>query len=81
LPEGVGDPSAIANGDYLYVFFGEYSYPVNYDPVSYDTAVEWSGQCISIARILLSDLDNPVGKAKSGTAKASMLLPIALVYR
>jgi hypothetical protein len=46
---GVGDPSAIANGDYLYVFFGEYSYPGNYDPVSYDTAVEWSGQCISIA--------------------------------
>lgn len=61
---GVGDPSAIANGDYLYVFFGEYSYPKNYDPASYDTAVEWSGQCISMARILLSDLDDPVGKAK-----------------
>ena len=66
---GVGDPSAIANGDYLYVFFGEYSYPGNYDPVSYDTAVEWSGQCISIARILLSDLDNPVGKAKRWDGK------------
>ncbi len=61
---GVGDPSAVANGDYLYVFFGEYSYPGHYNPSSYDTAYEWSGQCISIARVLLSDLENPGGKAK-----------------
>lgn len=66
---GVGDPSAIANGDYLYVFFGEYGYPENYDPANYDTAVEWSGQCISMACILLSDLDNPVGKAKRWDGK------------
>lgn len=61
---GVGDPSAVANGDYLYIFYGEYGYPGKYNPSNYDSAVEWSGQCISIARILLSDLDNPVGKAK-----------------
>jgi hypothetical protein len=61
---GVGDPSAVANGDYLYIFFGEYSYPRDYNPKDYDPAVEWKGQCISMARILLSDLDNPVGKAK-----------------
>ncbi|MEJ0103922.1 MAG: hypothetical protein WDO19_15765 [Bacteroidota bacterium] len=61
---GVGDPSAVANGDYLYIFYGEYGYPGEYNPATYDTAKEWSGQCISIARILLSDLDNPVGKAK-----------------
>ncbi|MES2648168.1 MAG: hypothetical protein V4717_14930 [Bacteroidota bacterium] len=61
---GVGDPSAIANGDYLYVFYGEYGYPKPYDPATYDTTVEWSGQCISMARIKLTDLDNPTGKLK-----------------
>lgn len=66
---GVGDPSAVANGDYLYVFYGEYGYPKKYDPATYDTVVEWSGQCVSIARILLSDLDNPVGKAKRWDGK------------
>ncbi|CAN5398011.1 hypothetical protein BH10BAC3_BH10BAC3_21410 [soil metagenome] len=66
---GVGDPSAIANGDYLYVFFGEYSYPKNYDSLRYDIAVEWSGQCISMARIKLSDLDNPTGKLKRWDGK------------
>lgn len=61
---GVGDPSAIANGDYLYVFYGEYGYPGEYNPENYDPSLEWSGQCISIARIALTDLDNPEGKAK-----------------
>jgi len=61
---GVGDPSAIANGDYLYIFFGEYGYPGIYNPSSYNSVKEWSGQCISIARIPISDLDNPIGKAK-----------------
>lgn len=61
---GTGDPYAVANGDFLYVFFGEYGYPGNYSPSLYDTALEWKGQCISIARILLSDLDDPEGKAK-----------------
>jgi hypothetical protein len=61
---GVGDPSAVASGDHLYVFFGEYSYPVKFDSTTYQPSVEWSGQCISIARIALSDLDEPEGKAK-----------------
>ena len=61
---GVGDPSAVADGDYLYVFFGEYGYPGQYDPSSYSEDIEWSGQCISMARISLDDLDNPKGKAK-----------------
>lgn len=61
---GVGDPSAIANGDYLYVFFGEYGYPGQYNPSSYNPDLEWSGQCISMARISLADMDNPKGKAK-----------------
>jgi hypothetical protein len=61
---GVGDPSAVASGDYLYLFYGEYGFPGVYDSLRYDAAKEWSGQCISIARIKLSDLDNPVGKAK-----------------
>jgi hypothetical protein len=61
---GVGDPSAIADGEYLYVFFGEYSYPRKYDSLTYAGNIEWGGQCISIARILLSDLDNAAAKAK-----------------
>ena len=28
---GVGDPSAVASGDYLYVFYGEYGYPGVYN--------------------------------------------------
>ncbi len=64
FPGGVGDPSAVANGDYLYLFYGEYGYPGVFDSATYDPVKEWSGQCISIARIKLSDLDNPVGKAK-----------------
>jgi hypothetical protein len=66
---GVGDPSAVASGDHLYVFYGEYSYPENYDSATYDPSVEWRGQCISIARIPLSDLDQPVGKAKRWDGK------------
>jgi hypothetical protein len=61
---GVGDPSAVASGDYLYLFYGEYGYPGVYDSASYDPEKEWSGQCISVARIKLTDLDNPVGKAR-----------------
>jgi hypothetical protein len=61
---GVGDPSAVAVGDYLYLFYGEYGYPDQYDSLNYDAKKEWSGQCISIARIALSDLDDPQGKAK-----------------
>lgn len=66
---GVGDPSAVASGDYLYLFFGEYSYPGVYDEKTYDATKEWSGQCISIARIRLSDIDNPEGKAKRWDGK------------
>jgi hypothetical protein len=61
---GVGDPSAVAVGDYLYLFYGEYGYPGTYDAASYDPIKEWSGQCISIARIKIDDLDDPQGKAK-----------------
>ena len=49
---------------FLYIFYGEYGYPGVYDSTGYDPAKEWSGQCISIARIALKDLDNPVKKAK-----------------
>lgn len=63
FPGGVGDPSAVASGGYLYLFFGEYSYPGKYDPNTYSADKEWSGQCISIARIALKDLDHPDGKA------------------
>lgn len=60
---GVGDPSAVAEGDYLYLFYGEYGYPGTYDSASYDPQKEWSGQCISVARIAIADLDNPQGRA------------------
>jgi hypothetical protein len=70
---GVGDPSAVASGDYLYLFYGEYGYPGMYDSASYDPVKEWKGQCISVARIRLSDLDNPKDKANrwDGTAFAA----------
>ena len=61
---GVGDPSAVVSGDYLYIFYGEYGYPGVYDENSYDYKMEWSGQCISVARISLSELNNPAKKAK-----------------
>ncbi|MDX1906590.1 MAG: hypothetical protein SF053_06100 [Bacteroidia bacterium] len=67
---GVGDPSAVASGDHLYIFYGEYGYPGVYDEAAYDPTREWSGQCISIARIALSDLENPVGKAYRWDGKA-----------
>jgi hypothetical protein len=66
---GVGDPSAVASGDYLYLFYGEYSYPGKYDEKTYSADKEWGGQCISVARILLSDLDTPEGKAKRWDGK------------
>jgi hypothetical protein len=60
---GVGDPSAVASGDHLYLFYGEYGYPGVYDSLNFDPVKEWSGQCISVARIALKDLDDPQGKA------------------
>jgi hypothetical protein len=67
---GVGDPSAVASGDYLYLFYGEYGYPGVYNASKYDSVLEASGQCISIARIKLSDLDDPQGKAQRWDGKA-----------
>jgi hypothetical protein len=61
---GVGDPCAVASGNYLYLFYGEYGYPGNYDSTNYDPVKEWSGQCISVARIAIKDLDDPQGKAQ-----------------
>lgn len=61
---GVGDPSAVASGKYLYLFYGEYGYAGVYDAAHYDAEKEKNGQCISIARIKLTDLDNPEGKAQ-----------------
>jgi hypothetical protein len=60
---GVGDPSAVASGEYLYLFYGEYGYPSIYQINNYDSVFEHNGQCISVARIKLSDLDDPQGKA------------------
>jgi hypothetical protein len=67
---GVGDPSAVAVGEYLYLFYGEYGFPGVYDSVTYDRKKEWSGQCISVARIKLTDLENPVGKARRWDGKS-----------
>jgi hypothetical protein len=66
---GVGDPSAVASGDYLYLFYGEYGYPGVYKDETYDPEKEERGQCISVARIRLADLDNPVGKARRWDGK------------
>jgi hypothetical protein len=66
---GVGDPSAVACGEYLYLFYGEYGYPGIYEESTYDPDKEWNGQCISVARISLDDLDNPAGKARRWDGK------------
>jgi hypothetical protein len=66
---GVGDPSAVACGDYLYLFYGEYGYPGIYEENTWNATTEWSGQCISVARISLNDLDDPVGKARRWDGK------------
>lgn len=66
---GVGDPSAVARGNYLYLFYGEYGYPGVYDEKKFDADKERSGQCISVARIALKDLDDPEGKAKRWDGK------------
>ena len=73
FPGGVGDPSAVVCGDHLYVFYGEYGYPGAYSPDTWDADVEASGQCISVARIALADLDDPAGRARrwDGTAFAA----------
>lgn len=67
---GVGDPSAVASGGYLYLFYGEYGYPGIYDHATYDASLEHKAQCISVARIKLDELDAPQGKAQrwNGTA-------------
>jgi hypothetical protein len=69
FPGGVGDPCAVASGDHLYIFYGEYGYPENYDSLTYNRRTEWAGQCISVARIPLADLDNPVGKVRRWDGK------------
>ena len=67
---GVGDPSAIVSGEYLYLFYGEYGYPGQYDSVRFNPEATRKGQCVSIARIALKDLDAPAGKAKRWNGKA-----------
>jgi hypothetical protein len=67
---GVGDPSAVASGEYLYLFYGEYGYPGVYDANNYDSVFEASGHCISVARMKIKDLDNPQGKAQRWDGKA-----------
>jgi hypothetical protein len=66
---GVGDPSAVASNGYLYLFYGEYGYSGIYNPVNYSDSIEWSGQCISVARISLNDLEAPEGKASRWDGK------------
>jgi hypothetical protein len=67
---GVGDPSAVVSGNYLYVFYGEYGYPGVFDTATYNSVTEWAAQCISAARIGLDELDSPAGKAKRWDGKA-----------
>ena len=49
---GVGDPSAVASGDYLYLFYGEYGYPGVYNEKSYNPKSEWSANA-SVWPVLL----------------------------
>jgi len=75
---GVGDPSAVVSGDYLYLFYSEYGYPGTYSPSDYDADTEWKGQCISVARIALTDLDSPAGKARRWDGNGFNAMPDAV---
>lgn len=70
FPGGVGDPSAVASGDHLYVFYGEYAHPTAWDAETWERQTEAAGQCVSVARIPLDRLDDPTGAARrwGGTA-------------
>ena len=70
FPGGVGDPSAVASGDHLYVFFGEYAYPTAWDPETWDRDVEHAAQCISVARVPLASLDAPHAAPPAGLEAA-----------
>ena len=59
----------MAVGEHLYLVYGEYGYPVLNDARTYDPDIEWGGKCISVARILLSDLENPQGNARRWDGK------------
>ena len=41
-----------------------------FDASTYDPVLEYNGQCISIAKIKLTDLDKPQGRAKRWDGKA-----------
>ncbi|MBA8795385.1 hypothetical protein FHX74_003021 [Friedmanniella endophytica] len=73
FPGGVGDPSAVVCGDFLYVFYGEYGYPGRWDPDSASAEVEHRGQCISVARLALADLraGRPAARRWDGRAFAA----------
>ena len=70
FPGGVGDPSAVASGDHLYVFHGEYAYPETWDARTWSRETEAAAQCVSVARVPLAALDEPTGAARrwGGTA-------------
>mgnify|MGYP000135477485 CR=1 FL=1 len=70
FPGGVGDPSAVADGEFLYVFFGEYAYPTAWDAATWDRDVEAAAQCISVARVPLAALDAPTGAARRWDGRA-----------
>lgn len=73
FPGGVGDPSAVANGEHLYVFYGEYAYPEAWDAETWSADIEAAAQCVSVARVPLDALDAPTGAARrwDGTAFAA----------
>jgi len=70
FPGGVGDPSAVASGDHLYVFFGEYAYPTSWSADTWDRETEAAAQCVSVARVPLTALDAPTGAARRWSGSA-----------
>jgi len=72
---GVGDPSAVSQNGFLYIFYGEYGYPDKYSEKRYSADKEWSGQCISMARIPLEALNEPAGKARRWDGQAFRAKP------
>jgi hypothetical protein len=68
---GVGDPSAVASGDSLYLFlWGNTAIPDGMIRPPATRSVERRGQCISVARIALRDLGDPQGRARRWDGQA-----------
>ena len=82
FPGGVGDPSAVASGDHLYVFFGEYAYPTAWTARRVGSRRRGARRSASASRASRSTRSTlRLAAARGGTATASRRRGTAPVSR